>query len=208
MRNINETGKGRNVRCSLALLAAAAVAGCAATLPAVPGKPTDAFFADASADQRVGRSMRDSAQRCRDRLVELRSSASGYRLTATVLSLLSGSIGVVAGTASASLSADRPNEVKALGITAAIAAGLTAVITPVLRPDAREQAYLSGYHRWQTANVRLRSLYTSEPLTAAGDEPTVRAADRQVPWMRSERFEQAWSAMANGLDTCAGTSFR
>jgi hypothetical protein len=210
MKNLNETVKGRHVRRSLALLAAAAAAvtGCAATLPAVPGKPTDAFFSDASADQKLGRSMRDSAQRCRDRLVELRSSASGYRLTATVLSLLSGSIGVVAGTASAALAADRPGEVKALGITAAVAAGLTAVITPVLRPDAREQAYLSGYHRWQTANVRLRSLYTSEPLTAASAGPTEPEADRQVPWMRSERFQQAWSAMANDLDACAGTSFR
>ncbi len=196
---------------TLALLTAlSALAGCGATLPAVPGEPTDTYFREAGADQKVGRSMKDSAQRCRERLTELRSSASGYRLTATVLSLLSGSIGVVAGTASASLSADgtQAGTVKALGITAAIAAGLTAVITPVLRPDAREQAYLAGYFRWQTANVRLRSLYTSEPLMAATDDVAAPAADNKVPSMRSERFQQAWSAMANDLDVCAGTSFR
>ena len=184
-------------------------AGCAATLPAVPGEPTSTFFSEAGADQKLGRSMRDSAERCRERLTELRSSASRYRLTATVLSLLSGSIGVVAGTASASLSADRPGDVKALGITAAVAAGLTAVITPVLRPDAREQAYLAAYFRWQTANVRLRSLYTSEPLTVKTDEATEEpGVDKSVPYARSERFQQAWSAMADDLDICAGTSFR
>lgn len=192
------------------MTALSALAGCGATLPSVPGEPTDAFFSEAGADQKVGRSMKDSAQRCRERLTELRSSAAGYRLTATVLSLLSGSIGVVAGTASASLSADgtQTGNIKALGITAAIAAELTAVITPVLRPDAREQAYLAGYFRWQTANVRLRSLYTSEPLTAATDDVAASADDNKVPSMRSERFQQAWSAMANDLDVCAGTSFR
>jgi hypothetical protein len=86
-----------------------------------------------------------------------------------------------------------------LSITAAIAAGLTAVITPVLRPDAREQAYLGAYFRWETANVRLRSLYTSEPLTAPTD---------RVTGPSTERFQQAWSAMASDLDVCAGTSFR
>jgi hypothetical protein len=187
-----------------------ALAGCAATLPAVPGEPTDAFFSEAGTDQKVGRSMKDSAERCRERLIELRSSATRYRLTATVLSLLSGSIGVVAGTASASLSADgtQTGNVKALGVTAAIAAGLTAVITPVLRPDAREQAYLAGYYRWQTANVRLRSLYTSEPLVAATETVAVPATGNEVSTIRSERFQQAWSAMANDLDVCAGTSFR
>ena len=140
--------------------------GCAATLPAVPPEPTNTFFSEAGSDQRVGRSMRDSAQRCRERLIDLRSSATTYRRTATVLSLLSGSIGVIAGTASAALSADRTSEIKALGLTAAFAAGLTAVITPVLRPDAREQAYFAAYYHWQTANVRLRSLYTWEPLSA------------------------------------------
>ncbi len=177
-----------------------ALSGCAATLPAVPAEPTDTFFSDASADPRTGRSMRDSAQRCRERLTDLRSSASGYRLTATVLSLLSGSIGVVAGTASATASGSSTANAKALGVTAAIAAGLTAVITPVLRPDAREQAYLGAYFRWQTANVRLRSLYTSEPLTATTDTAA------RTP--SAERFQQAWSAMAADLDVCAGTSFR
>ena len=183
-------------------------AGCAATLPEVPGEPTSTFFSEAGSDQKMGRSMRDSAERCRGRLTDLRSSASRYRVTATVLSLLSGSIGVVAGTASASLSADRPGDVKALGVTAAIAAGLTAVITPVLRPDAREQAYLAAYFRWQTANVRLRSLYTSDPLTVKTDQATEPAVETSAPPVRSERFQQAWAAMADDLDICAGTSFR
>ena len=193
---------------TLALLVAlSAPVGCAATLPAVPGQPTDAFFVDAASDERLGRQMRDSSGRCRERLTELRSTASNYRITATVLSLLSGSIGILAGTTTAALLNNRPGDAKALGITAAIAAGLTAVITPVLGPDAREQAYLAAYYRWQTANVRLRSLYTSEPLTALTDKATEPASENRAPGTRSERFQQAWSAMADDLDVCAGTSF-
>ena len=190
------------------LVALSALIGCAAILPAVPGEPTDAFFVEAGADQRLGRQMRDSSRRCRERLAELRSAASSYRLTATVLSLLSGSIGIVAGTANAVLLNKHPGEAKGLGVTAAIAAGLTAVITPVLGPDAREQAYLAAYFRWQTANVRLRSLSTSEPLTAATSKAAEPGAANTVPSTRSERFQQAWSAMADDLDLCAGTSFR
>lgn len=185
-----------------------ALVGCAATLPAVPGEPTDTFFSEAGTDQKMGRSMRDSALRCRERLFELRSSASRYRLTSTVLLLLSGTIGIVAGTTSAALPTDASGNAKALAVTAAIAAGLTAVITPLLRPDAREQAFLAAYYRWQIANVRLRSLYTSEPLTAAPDKATAPAADLKGAWTASERFQQAWSAMANDLDVCSGTSFR
>jgi hypothetical protein len=197
------------------LTALATVSACATTLPAVPGEPTSVFFSEAGADQKVGRSMKDSAQRCRERLTELRSSASNYRLTATVLSLLTGSIGVLAGTASASLfnsspgaNNSNPGAAQALSVTAAIAAGLSAVITPVLRPDAREQAYLSAYFRWQTANVRLRSLYTSEPLAAVTDKPEGPAIGNHTRWASSERFQQAWSAMADDLDVCASTSFR
>jgi hypothetical protein len=196
------------VRAVAFLAALSTVSGCAGSLPAVPGEPTDTFFRESASDHRVGRSMEDSAQRCRERLIDLRTSASGYRLTATVLSLLSGSIGVMAGTASASLLTNRPGDAKALGVTAAVAAGLTAVITPVLRPDAREQAYLAGYFRWQMANVRLRSLYTSEPLPSTTGETTEAPATSQVPWARAERFQQAWSAMADDLDVCAGTSYR
>jgi len=190
------------------LLALTTLDGCGATLPAVPGEPTDTFFSEAAADQKVGRSMRDSARRCRERLIELRSSASEYRLVSTVLLLMSGSIGVFAGTASAVESSTSTGNAKALAATAAVAAGLTAVATPMLRPDAREQAYLAGYYRWQTANVRLRSLYTSEPLVAGTNETAGTAADKQVPTIASERFQQAWSAMADDLDGCAGTSFR
>jgi hypothetical protein len=182
--------------------------GCAATLPTVPPEPTSTFFSEAASDQMLGRSMKDSAQRCRERLIDLRDSASTYRRTATMLSLVSGSIGVIAGTVSASLLADRPSAVKALGITAAFAAGLTAVMTPVLRPDAREQAYLAAYYRWQTANVRLRSLYTWEPLAARTNTAKPPAVDKPVAWTSTERFQQAWGAMADDLDICAGTSFR
>jgi hypothetical protein len=190
------------------LLVLATVGGCAATLPAVPGEPTDAFFAEAGADPKVGRSMRDSAERCRERLTELRRSASHYRLTATVLLLLSGSIGVIAGTTSAALPSTATANSKSLAVTAAVAAGLTAVVMPMLRPDAREQAYLASYYRWQTANVRLRSLYTSEPLTAATKKAPEAGADEKLEAVSSERFQQAWSAMADDLDGCASTSFR
>jgi hypothetical protein len=190
----------------LALAIALSALGCGAALPAVPSAPTDIFFSEAVTDQKVGHLMADSAQRCRTRLAELRSSASHYRTMATVLSILSGSIGVVAGTASATLPSDRSTEIKALAITAAIAAGLTPIITPVLQPDARELAYLVAYNRWQTANVRLRSMYTSEPLTAATDSAA--EAGSSVPALRTERFQQAWSAMANDLDACAGQSWR
>ena len=78
----------------------------------------------------------------------------------------------------------------------------------MLRPDAREQAYLAAYFRWQTANVRLRSLYTSEPLTEKTDPATGAAVGTSVASVRSERFQQAWAAMADDLDICAGTSFR
>ena len=191
---------------AIALLVTLSLAACA-TLPAIPEESTNVYFAEAGADRTTGRLMKDSAERCRERLVELRNSASQYRLTTTVLSVLSGSIGVFAGTASASLSADRPGAVKALGVTAAVAAGLTAVITPVLRTDAREQAYLAAYFRWQTANVRLRSLYTADPLTAKTDD-ALAADERDASPVRAERFRQAWSAMANDLDVCAGASFR
>ena len=189
------------------VLALSLLGGCAAAMPAVPGESTDTFFTDAAADPKSGRSMRDSAQRCRARLTELRSSASQYRLTATVLLLLSGTIGVVAGTTSAALSSDTTSNSKGFAVTAAVAAGLTAVVTPLLRPDAREQAYMASYYRWQTANVRLRSLYTSEPLTAGtpADETDV---ETSMTAKNAERFQQAWSAMADDLDVCASTSFR
>lgn len=190
------------------LVALSMLVGCAAALPAVPGEPTDTFFSDAAADQRVGRSMRDSARRCRERLTELRASATSYRLTSTVLLLLSGTIGVIAGTTSAAQSSDMGGSAKGLAVTAAVAAGLTAVVTPVLRPDAREQAYISGYYRWQTANLRLRSLYTSAPLVAGANKPDDAGSDERVADTSSERFQQAWSAMADDLDGCASTSFR
>ena len=139
----------------------------------------------------------------------MRSSASNYRLTATVLLLVSGTIGVVAGTTSAAVSSDPMGDAKTFAVTAAVAAGLTAVVTPMLRPDAREQAYLAAYYRWQTANLRLRSLYTAAPLVAGGNkagEPAL--ADKPVAETSSERFQQAWSAMADDLDGCASTSFR
>jgi hypothetical protein len=191
---------------ALPLLATLSFAACA-TLPAIPEESTNVYFAEAGADRTTGRLMKDSAERCRDRLVELRNSATQYRLTTTVLSLLSGSIGVFAGTASASLSGDSASDVKALGVTAAVAAGLTAVITPVLRAEAREQAYLIAYFRWQTANVRLRSLYTADPLTAKTKDSLV-ADETDLSAARTERFRQAWNAMANDLDICAGSSFR
>jgi hypothetical protein len=191
---------------AIALIVTLSFAACA-TLPAIPEESTNVYFAEAGSDRTTGRLMKDSAERCRDRLVELRNSASHYRLTTTVLSLLSGSIGVFAGTASASLSGDRASDVKALGVTAAVAAGWTAVITPVLRADAREQAYLTAYFRWQTANVRLRSLYTADPLTVKTDA-SLGGDEIEVSSVRAERFRQAWSAMANDLDVCAGSSFR
>jgi hypothetical protein len=190
------------------LLAVSTLGGCSATLPAVPAEPTDTFFAEASADPKVGRSMRDSAQRCRERMTDLRSSATGYRITSTVLLLLSGSIGVIAGSTSAALSSTATGNSKGLAVTAAVAAGMTAVVTPILRPDAREQAYLASYYRWQTANVRLRSLYTAEPLTAGTGKATEPGAQEKATAATSERFQQAWSAMANDLDGCASSSFR